>query len=132
MNTKNLFTAVAVVCMLFGITMTFWPDYIGNQYLTDPNMINPATRMLAQGYGSTLIAIAVTLGYAKEADPSVARKGLVFFVFLSNLALIIIHTMTILSGVETAAAWLTVGISVIFTSWSGMLLGQQGRAVSMG
>ena len=133
MNTKNLFTSVAAVCLLFGIAMAFTPDYIGNQYLTDPGLMNPVTRMLGQGYGTSLIAIAIALGYARESGPAVARKGLMFFVLFSNLALIAIHTMAILNGVETAAAWLTVGISVIFTAWSGMLLGQpENRIASMG
>ncbi|WP_373513289.1 hypothetical protein [Persicitalea sp.] len=133
MNTKNLFTSVAAVCLLFGITLALMPDYIGDKYLADPGMINLGTRLVAQSYGSSLIAIAVALGYAREAGPSVARKGLLFFVLLSNLALIVINTLGILNGVETPAAWLTVGISVIFTVWSGMLLAQQeNRAASMG
>jgi hypothetical protein len=28
------------------------------------------------------------------------------------------------AGVETVAAWLTVGLSVVFASWSAMLLGK--------
>ena len=132
MNTKNLFTAVAVVCLLFGVTMAFMPDYIGNEYLADPTMINAGTRMVAQGYGTCLIAIAVALGYSRDAAPSVARKGLLFFILLSDLALIVIHTMAILNGVEKPTAWLTVVISVIFVGWSGLLLGREDRAVSMG
>ena len=133
MNTKNLFTSVAAVCLLFGIVLAFMPDYIGDQYLADPSMLNPGTRLVAQSYGSSLIAIAVALGYARDAAPSVARKGLLFFVLLSNLSLIVINTLGILNGVETAAAWLTVGISVVFTAWSGMLLGQpENRMASLG
>ncbi|MPR32492.1 hypothetical protein [Salmonirosea aquatica] len=124
MNTKNLFTCVAAVCLLFGITLAFMPEYIGNQYLADPAMMNPVTRMLSQSYGSSLIAIAVALGYARDSGPTFARKALVFFVLISNLALIVIHTMAILNGLETATAWLTVGMSVVFTAWSGMLLSQ--------
>ncbi|MBU1821551.1 MAG: hypothetical protein KKG00_08590 [Bacteroidetes bacterium] len=59
-------------------------------------------------------------------------KGLVLFVLLSNLPLIIIHTMAILNGVETAAAWWTVVISVVFVGWSGIMIGKEDRAVSMG
>ena len=132
MDTRNLFTAVAVGCLLFGIALTFMPEYIGNQYLTDPTLMNPVTRMLGQGYGTTLIAIAVALGYSRDAAPSVALKGLLFFVLLSNLALVIIHTMMILNGVEKPTAWLTVVISTVFVGWSGLLLGKEDRAVSMG
>lgn len=132
MNTRNLFTAVAVVCLLFGIPLAFMPDYIGNQYLTDPTLMNPVTRLLGQGYGTCLIAIAVALGYGRNSAPSAARKCLVFFVLLSDLALIFIHTMAILNGIETPAAWLTVVISVVFTVWSGLLLSKEERVVSMG
>lgn len=132
MNTKNLFTAVAVVCFLFGIALTFMPDYIGNEYLTDPTMMNPVTRMLGQCYGTTLIAIAVSLGYSRDAAPSVARKGLTFFILISNAALVIIHTMLIMNGVEKTTAWLTVVISVVFVAWSGLLLSKENRVVSMG
>jgi hypothetical protein len=127
MSVKDLFTAVAAVCMLFGFALAFMPDFIGNQFLTVPSMFTPATRLVAQGHGSCLMAIAIALGYCREVGPSVARKALVLLVLFSNLALVVIHTLAILNGIETAAAFLTVGISVVFASWSGMLLGHNNR-----
>jgi hypothetical protein len=132
MNTKNLFTAVAVVCLLFGITLAFMPDYMGSQYLTDPTLINPVVRMLGQDYGFCLIAVAVALGYSRNAAPSVARKGLLLFILLSNLFLILVHTMAVLNGIEKATAWLTVVISIVFAVWSGLLLSKENRSLAMG
>lgn len=131
MNTKNLFTTAAFIVLLFGIMLAFMPDFIGNQYLTDPSSINPATKMVAQGYGTTLIALAVAYWYGRNAGPSPSRQALLLVLLVSNLALMIIHPMAIMNNVETPMAWVSVLIAVVFVGWSGMLLRQESSAMLM-
>ncbi len=104
MNTRNLFTAIAVICLLFGLTLTFAPNYMGSQYLTNRAWVNPATMMVGQGYGSLLVATAIACWYMRNAGPSVGRKAMLLLLLVSNLALIVIHTLAALNGVETSMA----------------------------
>ncbi|MBD2701751.1 hypothetical protein IC229_13960 [Spirosoma sp. BT702] len=124
MNIKNLFSTVSLICLSFGVTLAFFPDYIGNQYLTDPSWINPGAKLVAQGYGTLLIAFAVACWYGRGAEPSLGRRAMIVLILLSDLALVIVHSLAIINKVETPIAWVTVFISVVLTVWSGMLLRQ--------
>lgn len=124
MNAKNLFTFVAVVVSLFGLGLTFAPDFMGEQYLTNPSWINDGAKLLAQGWGTTLIAYAVGCWYVRDAGSSSGGKVMLLFVLLSNLALIVIHTLAVLNGVEKAIGWGQVLLSVVLVVWSGMLFRQ--------
>jgi hypothetical protein len=121
MNAKNLFTFVAVVVSLFGLGLTFAPDFMGEQYLTNPSWINDGAKLLAQGWGTMLIAYAITCWYVRDAGPSSGSKVMLLFVLLSNLALIVIHTMAVLNGVEKAIGWGQVLLALVLVVWSGML-----------
>ena len=46
MNAKNLFTFVAIVVLLFGLGLTFAPNFMGDQYLTNPAWINEGTKLV--------------------------------------------------------------------------------------
>ncbi len=124
MNTKNLFITEAFVCLLFGVALTFMPDYIGNQYLTDPSWINPATKTVGQGFGTVLIAIAIACWYGRKAGPSLSRQALLLLLLLNNVAQIIIHPLAIINHVETPAAWVSFLISIGIAGWAGMFLRQ--------
>lgn len=130
MTVKNLFVFVALMCFLPGIIMTFAPDFMAAQYLTNSASVNESTKFVAQGWGIMLIVKGIILWYAREAGPSLARKALVLASLLENLALIVLHLLAITNGLETAVAWGQVLISVVITVWSGMLLRQEERLVA--
>jgi hypothetical protein len=122
MNTKNYFTFEAVICLLFGITLTFTPDYLGREYFTDPTWINNGTKLVAQGYGTLLLACAVANWSCRNAELSVGRRALLLLAVVSNVLLLIVHPMAIMSNIETAFTWGTVLICLISAIWGGMLL----------
>ncbi|HLL95348.1 MAG TPA: hypothetical protein VK404_10260 [Spirosoma sp.] len=130
MNAKNLFTFVAVIVLLYGLGLTFAPDFMGEQYLTNPSWVNDGTKLLAQGYGTHLIAYAVACWYVRNAGSSSGGKVMLLSVLLSNLALIVIHTMAVLNGVEKATAWGQVLLSFLLIVWSGKLFRQTDRIVA--
>lgn len=130
MTVKNLFIFVALMCFLPGILLTFAPDFMARQYLTNPASLNETAKFIAQGWGSMLIVKGIILWYCREAGPSLARKALILASLLENLALIALHLIAITNGVETAVAWGQVLISVVITVWSGLLLRQEERVVA--
>jgi hypothetical protein len=125
MNAKNLFTVVAILCLLFGLGLTFAPNFMGEQYLTNPSWINEGAKLLAQGWGSLLMVTGVACWYIRNAGPSLGRKVMLLFSLLSNLALIVIHLMAILNRVETSLAWVQVLMALIIAGWAGMLFRQE-------
>ena len=130
MNTKNLFTFVAVIVSLFGLGLTFAPDFMAGQYLTNPSWMNDGAKLVAQGWGTTLIAYAAGCWYVRNDGSSSGGKVMLLLVLLSNLALIVIHTMAVLNGVEKAIGWGQVLLSLILVAWSGMLFRQTDRVVA--
>jgi uncharacterized membrane protein len=130
MKAKNLFTFVAVIVLLFGLGLTFAPDFMSEQYLTNPSWLNDGAKLLAQGWGTHLIAYAVACWYVRDAGSSSGGKVMLLFVLLSNLALIVIHTMAVLNGVEKAIGWGQVLLSLVLVVWSGMLFRQTDRVVA--
>lgn len=130
MNTRNLFTFVAVVVLLFGLGLTFAPDFMAGQYLTNPAWMNAGVKLLAQGYGTQLIAYAAACWYVRNDASSTGGRAVLLSVLLSNLALIVIHTMAVLNGVEKATGWGQVLLAFVLVVWSGMLMQQRSATVA--
>lgn len=130
MNAKNLFTFVAVVVLLFGLGLTFAPEFMAGQYLTNPSLLNDGVKLVAQGYGTHLIAYAVGCWYVRNAGSSLGGKVMLLTVLLSNLGLIVVHTMAVLNGVEKATGWGQVLLSLVLVAWSGMLFRQTDRMMA--
>ncbi|MFN8357965.1 MAG: hypothetical protein U0Y10_26120 [Spirosomataceae bacterium] len=127
MNAKNLFTFVAIIVSLFGLGLTFVPDFMAEQYLTNPSWLNDGAKLLAQGWGTHLIAYAIGCWYVRNNTSSSGGKVMLLLVLLSNLALIVIHTMAVLNGVEKAIGWGQVVLSLVLVAWSGTLFRQTDR-----
>lgn len=130
MNAKNLFTVVAIICFLFGLGLTFAPNFMAEQYLTNPSWINEGAKLLAQGWGTMLMTTAVACWYVRDAGPSSGRSVMLLFTLLSNLALIVIHFVAVLNRVETALAWVQILMALILASWAGMLFRQESSVVA--
>ncbi|WP_461087252.1 hypothetical protein [Spirosoma gilvum] len=130
MNAKNLFTFIAVVVLLFGLGLTFAPEFMAGQYLTEPTWMNDGIKLVAQLYGTHLIAYAIACWYIRNDGSSSGGKVMLLSILLSNLALVLVHTMAVLNGVEKAIGWGQVLLSLVFVIWSGILFRQTDRIVA--
>lgn len=122
MTTKLFFTAEAIICLLFGISLTFMADTLVTEYFTDASWLNAGLRVVATAYGTLLLACAVAYWTVRSSGPSDGRKALVLLSLVSNACLVVLHTKSILGGVETAFTWGTVIMCAAFTAWAGMIL----------
>ena len=122
MNTKNFFLLEVINCLVFGIALFFFSDFLGQEYLTNPGWTNEASKIVAKGYGSLLLALGIAFWLARKSGPSIARHALVVLGTFANIFLVIIHSMAILGGVETAFAWGTVIMSLFLAVWGLTLI----------
>ncbi len=122
MNPKIYFIAQAIICLTFGLGLTFVPDLLGKLYLTDPNWINEGAKFIAICFGTLLISNAIANWSTRNAEMSIGRRAFLISGFLSNVFLAIVTTNAILTNIETSAAWGTVIQTIIFGIWSGLLL----------
>lgn len=125
MNCRNLFTAVAVVCTFYGLTLIVAPEDMAHQYLTNPVWINDGLRLLAQLHGAFLLAFALTCWYVRNAEPSPGRRAMLLLLLLSNSAFVVVHLVAMSRGVETPFGWVPVMISGAVAGCSGRLFRQE-------
>ena len=124
MTAKNLFTFVAFISVLFGAGLAFATPYMAQLYLTNPGWLNPASTLMAQGWGALLIATAAGCWYVRTDGPSVGRNAMLVLLVITNLGWTVMHLVALLGGVETPMAWLQVGMTAVVGSWATMLLRQ--------
>jgi hypothetical protein len=122
MTAKNYFIADAIISLIFGVVLTFIPDYLAKLYLTNPSWLNEGAKVVAECFGTLNISFAVAYWSARNAGPSRGRRALLIVGFFANLFLVIVTAKAIFSNVETNAAWATVVQTLAFTAWSGLLL----------
>ncbi len=125
MNPKMLFTFNSVICFLFSVPLMLSPQLLMDIYLVDKTETNPATFVLARGYGTLMFGLAIALWTAKNAAPSVARRSMLFMVAVANILLVIVHVHSYSTGVENIMSWTIVAMAVLLAGWAGMLLAKE-------
>jgi|GEM_PF-3335666 len=122
MTAKNLFTTVAILCFVFGLSLLISPEFMAQQYLTDPSWMNDGTRLVARGWGAVLVANAVAYWYVRNLSSQEAQKLMLLLTLVTNLGYLPLHLVGIFNQVETPLAWLQVLMAVVMGTWSAMLL----------
>lgn len=122
MTTKLFFTAEAIVCILFGIGLTFTPSKLAAEYFTDVSWLNSGVTVVATGYGTLLLACALAYWKVRNGGPSDGRTALIWLATMSNVFLVIMHSKFIVGGIETSLTWGTVAMCAFFAGWGAMLL----------
>jgi hypothetical protein len=130
MNAKNLFSMVGIIGLLFGLALVFAPNFMAEQYLTDPSWLNPGGKLMAQGWGVSLVAMGIGCWYVRNDGPTLGRKSMLLMSLVLNIGYMIVQGMAVLNGVETSLGWLQVAFSVLVVVWSGMLLRQEDRVMA--
>jgi len=130
MNTRNLFTLVALINLLFGPGLIFAVESMANLYLTDPGWVNPGATLLAQGWGIMLLAEGAACLVLRNEGLSTGSRALLVLLAVSNAGWLVLHTLAILNKVETPMAWLQVAMGIVVGGWAALLLRQPARRVA--
>jgi hypothetical protein len=119
MKIKTLMIIKAVVCLGFGPFLLFFPGQLLNLLGTS---MGPGAALTAREYGASLIGNLFLTWLARNADDSVARRAIVWDLFVYD-AIGLIATLTIqLSGGLNALGWGIVFVYFFFAIGFGYFL----------
>ncbi len=122
MNFKNLMIAETLVSIGFGLVYIIYPQYLVDDYLVDKTGLNETAKLIAMHYGALLITVGILQFYCRNAQPSFARKAILFIPLLSNFSVVLISFYSLSKGIENNMIW-TVIIPLLFMSgWAAWLL----------
>lgn len=126
MTFRNLMIAETLVSIGFGLVYLFYPQMLIDDYLVDKTPLNSTGQTIALHYGSLLITIGFVQWFARNTQPSGARKSILFIPLLSNLFVVIISIYCLSKGIETSAIIWTVIIPLaLMSGWAGWLLSKE-------
>jgi hypothetical protein len=128
MKLKTLMTVKAAVCLAFGPILLFWParllELLGTTY-------GPGAALTAREYGAALIGNLFLTWLARNADPSAARRAIVWDLFVYD-AIGFVATLAVqLSGGLNALGWGIVFVYLFFAlGFGAFLLPRAGKAAA--
>jgi len=119
MKFKNLMIIKAIVCFGFGPLLLFFPGQLLNLLGTS---LGSGASLTAREYGASLIGNLFLTWLARNADDSVARRAIIWDLFVYD-AIALIATLTIqLSGGLNVLGWGIVFVYLFFTIAFGYFL----------
>ena len=119
MKIKNLLIIKAVVCLGFGPLLLFVPSWLLNLIGAG---FGPGAALTAREYGAALIGNLFLTWIARNAENSIARRAIIWDLFIYD-AIALIVTLTIqLSGGLNMLGWGIVLVYLFFTIGFGYFL----------
>ena len=119
MKFKTLMIIKAIVCLGFGPLLLFLPGRLLNLLGTS---FCPGAALTAREYGAALIGNLLLTWLARNADDSIARRAIIWNLFIYD-AIGFVVTLTIqLSGGLNVLGWGIVAVYLFFTVGFGYFL----------
>ncbi|MBN2414169.1 hypothetical protein JXQ31_21015 [candidate division KSB1 bacterium] len=119
MKIKSLLIIKAVVCLGFGPFLLFFPAQLLNLLGTS---FGPGASLTAREYGASLIGNLFLTWLARNAEDSIARRAIIWDLFVYD-AIALIATLAIqLSGGLNVLGWGIVFVYLFFTAGFGYFL----------
>lgn len=122
MTFRNLMIAETLVCFGFGLIYIFFPQYLIDEYLIDKTGLNDTVRIIALHYGSLMLCIGILQFYCRNAQPSFARKAILFIPLLSNFFVVLISFYGLSANIENITIWQVIILCGALSAWAGWLL----------
>ena len=125
MGLKTLMIVKAIVCLIFGVILLFFPAWIlgllGSTY-------GPGAAITAREYGAALIGVLMLTWLARDAEDSKARRAIITNLFVYDGVALIAMLILQLSGAMNALGWGVVFIYLFFTVTFGYYMLPQKKA----
>jgi hypothetical protein len=119
MKIKNLMITKAIVCLGFGPLLLFFPAQLLNLLGTS---FGPGAALTAREYGAALIGNLLLTWLARNADDSIARRAIVWDLFIYDAIALVAVLSIQLSGGLNALGWGIVFVYLFFTAGFGYFL----------
>lgn len=119
MSFQVLMIIKAVVCLGFGPLLLFFPDWLltllGSSF-------GPGAAITAREYGAALIGNLVLTWLARKAEDSVARRAIIWALFVYDAIAFVAMLVIQLQGGMNLLGWGVVAIYLFFTVGFGYFL----------
>jgi hypothetical protein len=119
MKLKNLMIIKAVVCLGFGPLLLFLPGQLLNLLGTT---FGPGAALTAREYGAALIGNLLLTWLARNAEDSVARRAIIWNLFVYDGIALVATVLILLSGGLNILGWGIAGVYLFFTIGFGYFL----------
>ena len=119
MKFKTLMVIKAVVCVGFGPLLLFWP---GPLLTLLGSSFGPGAAITAREYGAALLGNFVLTWFARNADESVARRAIIWDLFVYDAVALVAILLIQLSGGMNLLGWGVVTIYLFFAVGFGSFL----------
>lgn len=119
MKLHTLMVIKAVVCVVFGPILLFWPDplltLLGSSF-------GPGAAITAREYGAALVGTFVLTWLARKAEESTARRAILWDLFVYDAIAFVAMLVIQLSGGMNVLGWSIVAIYIFFALGFGYFL----------
>ena len=119
MKFKTLMVIKAVVCVGFGPLLLFWP---GPLLTLLGSSFGPGAAITAREYGAALLGNFMLTWFARNADESVARRAIIWDLFVYDAVALVAILLIQLSGGMNLLGWGVVAIYFFFAVGFGSFL----------
>jgi len=119
MKFKTVMIIKAIVCLGFGPLLLFVPGWLLNLLGTS---FGPGAALTAREYGATLIGNLFLTWLARNAEDSVARRAIIWDLFIYDAIALVVTLVIQISGGLNALGWGIVAVYLFFTLFFGYLL----------
>jgi hypothetical protein len=109
----------AVVCVGFGPLLLFWP---GPLLTLLGSSFGPGAAITAREYGAALLGNFMLTWFARNADESVARRAIIWDLFLYDAVALVAILLIQISGGMNLLGWGIVAIYLFFAVGFGSFL----------
>ncbi len=111
MTYRILFVLNAIVAFLFGVAFLFVSSMALKQFGVDDYA---STKMMAQFYGTAMVALGLVLWFAKDIADEAVSRGLGISLLIGALAGLTITIMGTVNGTLRSFGWVAMLIYVLF------------------
>jgi len=112
MKLRNLLVISTIVCLVYGIILVLTPATMLSLHGIAQD---PGERLMAQYFGSALIAIGLLTWFARDVADSEAQRAIILALLISDVIGVIVAVLGTVSGVMSAVGWSAVGIYLMLS-----------------
>lgn len=126
MKFKTVMIIKAIVCLGFGLVLVIVPKWLLNLLGTS---YGSGAALTARVYGAALIGMHLLTWLARNAEDSIARRAIIWDLFVYDTIGFVVTLILQLSGGLNALGWFIVAVYLFFTVGFGYLLLPQRKSL---
>ena len=110
MNFRIMFLVTAIIALVLGLAFLIAPGRVLGQFGVDEYA---ATKLIAQFFGTAMLALGLLLWFAKDIHEAILQKGMGIALLAGAAAGVVISVSGIMAGVMRSNGWIAVLIYVV-------------------